>query len=457
MKSLPHLVKEGMVATGAAIVVFSIGLTVLILVTAVPTHNPYVGLFTIIFLPALVIAGALVFVFGVMLNRPGKRSTEERPTLRKWLLSYFAPDFSRPDQRRRLVFFLVAGAMEIVVFSTAGFRTAQFMDTPQFCASCHKVMDPEYTVYQSSSHARVPCVDCHIGSGTSWLVRSKVTGLRQVWHTITNTYPRPITTPVENLRPARETCEQCHWPQKFSGNISRTFRHYNTDEKNSQQTTSLILKVGSGETSRAEGIHWHISAKVWYLSIDAKRQNIGWVGVEGRDGKLKEYVDTNLAGKVTPENISQSKRLMDCIDCHNRATHVFRSPGELMDMAFARGKMDSSIPFLKDQGLKALSPVNPSREMAISKVESIEEFYRTKYPEIYAEKKASLDESLKHLNEIVSLTTFPEMRVTWETHPDNLGHSKSTGCTRCHGKLVAKESGKPLDASCTLCHDFASR
>lgn len=167
MKSFWDLMKDGIVATGIAILFFSIGLTVLIFVTAVPTQNPYVGMFTVIFLPILVLIGAVIFIFGVLLNRPDKQSIVKKLGLKKWLLDYFTPDFSLPKQRHRLIFFLLAGGLEIVVFSTAGFRTAQFMDTPQFCGSCHKVMDPEYTVYQSSPHARVPCVSCHIGAGTS--------------------------------------------------------------------------------------------------------------------------------------------------------------------------------------------------------------------------------------------------------------------------------------------------
>lgn len=457
MKSFWDLMRDSMVATGAAIVIFSVGLVMLILVTAVPTGNPYIGLFTFIYLPVLVIIGGLVFFFGVIFNRPDKHRISRRLGLKKWLSAYFSPDFTKPAQRRRLTFFLVAGGLEIVVFSIGGLRLAQFMDTPQFCASCHTVMDPEYTVYQTSPHARVPCVSCHIGPGAPWLVRSKITGIRQVWHTMTKTFDRPVPTPIEHLRPARETCEQCHWPQKFSGNISRTFRRYNADEKNSEQSTTLLLKVGSGEPTVAQGIHWHIAAGVWYVPVDERRQNIGWVGVDTGNNRFKEYIDPKVAIDITAEKIRSDKRLMDCIDCHNRATHIFRSPGELMDIAFSRGNMAVNLPFLKEQGLKALVPVNASEQSAIEKVESISEFYKTKYPQIYADQRQAIEKSLLHLKDIVRLTTFPYMRVNWETHPDNLGHTKTPGCMRCHGKLVSKAEGKPLDASCTLCHDFAAR
>lgn len=455
MRDFWDLMRDAMVATGAAIVVFSLGLVVLILVTAVPTHNPYVGLFVVVFLPILVVLGGLIFVFGVLLNRPDKRRVTRKLGLVKWVIGYFRPDFSQPRQRRRLVFFVVAGALELVALSTAGFRTAQFMDTPQFCASCHSVMYPEYTVYTQSPHARVSCVSCHIGPGTPWLVRSKVTGLRQVWHTLMGDYPRPVPVPLKNLRPARETCEQCHWPQKFSGDIIRVSKHYDADEQNSEHLRSLVLKVGGGEQGQARGVHWHIGARVWYVPADEERQEMAWVGVEDGVAPTKEYVDVGTTAALTPERLNDGKRLMDCIDCHNRATHVFYSPEELIDSGLARGDLDRYLPFLKERALEALVPPNPSLDTALGQVESIEEFYKAAYPQIYAERSQGLKRSLVYLKEVARLTTFPEMRVSWETYPDNLGHTKGPGCFRCHDKLVSKGEGKLLDASCTLCHDLA--
>ncbi|MBI4301950.1 MAG: NapC/NirT family cytochrome c [Chloroflexi bacterium] len=444
------------VATGASIVAFSIGLVILILVTAVPVGNPYLGLFTFVILPTLVIVGGIVFSLGVFLAR---RDTTGIPRVlgwRPWLRRYLEPNFHDPRYRRRFFFFLGAGVIEVIALSIGGLKTAEFMDTPEFCGQvCHTVMKPEYTVYEKSPHAKVPCVDCHIGPGASWLVKSKISGIRQVFAVLGNTYDRPIQTPVANLRPARDTCERCHWPEKFSGDLVRTYQRFEADEKNTKKTFAFAFNVGGGEAEIAQGIHWHIGAKVWYLAIDEKRQQIAWVGVEGKDGQLTEYVNPGLASQITPQKISKDKRLMDCVDCHNRATHIFRSPEELIDQGLSQGKIDTSLPYVKKLGIEALSHSNPTLQEVINKVGSIEQFYQDSLPSTYTQKKATIDKSIAALKDIARLTTFPSMDVSWETHPNNLGHTKSPGCFRCHGQLVATtdQAQRPIDASCNLCHE----
>ncbi len=97
-------------------------------------------------------------------------------------------------------------------------------------------MEPEHTAYQNSPHARVKCVDCHVGSGAGWYVRSKLSGAYQVYAVLANVYPRPIPTPIKNLRPARETCEQCHWPSHFSGQKEVINTYFKSDEQNTRWT-----------------------------------------------------------------------------------------------------------------------------------------------------------------------------------------------------------------------------
>lgn len=452
MGRLRQLFSDAFISAGLAIVVFSIAVVVLILVTAVPVGNPYIGVFTFIFLPVLVVVGGMMFVFGALLGRQGKAKETGSGGPRGWFVGFTLADFKQPQQQRRLKFFLIVGVIEMLVLSIGGLRTAEYMDTPGFCGSCHTVMYPEYAAYRESLHARVNCVSCHIGPGAPWLVRSKVTGAKQLFAVLLKTYPHPIESPVESLRPARETCEVCHWPERFSGDLTRTLRRYESDEKNTERSTTLSFKVGGGELGVASGIHWHIGAKVWYLPLDEKRQQIGWVGVEGTDSQWSEYFfDPKKAAEITPQRIDREKRLMDCVDCHNRATHDFRSPDQLIDQAFAQGKIDASLPWIKKKGLEALVPVNSTFEEAIRKVEAIAEYYRVSYPQVYSEKKGSIDKSVVALKNVARLTTFPEMMVTWETHINNLGHTKSPGCFRCHGTLVAP-SGKAIESRCDLCH-----
>ncbi len=369
---------------------------------------------------------------------------------------YFRLDFKEPRQRRRLLFFVTAGAIELLLLSIGGYRMAAFMDTPEFCGEvCHSVMRPEYVAYQNSPHAKVDCVACHIGEGASWLVKSKISGVRQVAAVALNTYSRPIPSPVEELRPARETCEECHWPNKFAGDLVRVRRHFQQDEANTETVNTLVLRVGGGESDVARGIHWHVSARVWYLPLDEKRQDIGWVGVARETGKLEEFVDPSRAGLVTPERLAAEQRPMDCVDCHNRATHVFYSPETLIDAALAQGKIDRALPFIKREGLRALNPASSHLDEAMVRVESIREFYRTSYPKVSQEKPAAIDAAVRQLRQVAELTTFPEMKVGWQTHPVNIGHLQSAGCFRCHGKLVSvseESKGKVVSSECSVCH-----
>ncbi len=364
----------------------------------------------------------------------------------------------RSRRREKLFFLMFAGAISIILLVIGGYQLVEFTDSTAFCGRlCHQVMYPEYTTHQASPHSRVLCSECHVGSGAGYLVRSKISGIPQFFAVATSTYDRPIPTPVENLRPARETCEQCHRPERFAGDLVRVHTTYLTDEENTQKVDTRLLRVGGGESGVARDIHWHIAARVWYLAMEEKRQEIGWVGVEDSNGELTQYIDPDKAAEITPQRIEEEKRLMDCMDCHNRATHIFRSPEELIDMALAQGKIDDSLPFIKREGLNALDPPNPSLAQAITNVEAIKEFYRTSYPQIYEEKEPAIDKAIKELKEIARLTTFPDMKVSWKTYVDNIAHQESPGCFRCHGKLVATtgdQEGKIIDAGCESCHYF---
>lgn len=408
-----------------------------------PEKYPLFGVFNFSMVPVLFVAGGIVFALAIL--RSWRCGTElEVGKIRK--------------QREKLLFLMFAGTAGIIFLVVGGYQLVEFTDSTAFCGQlCHEVMYPEYTTHQASPHSRVSCSECHVGSGADYLVRSKVSGIPLIFTTITSTYDRPIPVPVENLRPARETCEQCHRPEKFAGDLVRVHTTYSTDEKNTQSVDTRVLRVGGGELDVARDIHWHIAAKVWYLPLDEKRQEIGWIGVESGDGKLTEYIDPDKASQFDQQRIDKEKRLMDCMDCHNRATHIFNSPEELIDTALTQGKIDSSLPFIKRQGLRSLDPPSPSLVQATTKIEAIKEFYRTSYPQLYEEKEEVIDEAILQLKEIARLTTFPDMKVNWKTYVDNAGHEGSPGCLRCHGNLVAttgEQKGKLIDAGCNLCHYF---
>ncbi|MFC2014760.1 NapC/NirT family cytochrome c [Chloroflexota bacterium] len=363
---------------------------------------------------------------------------------------------SHLKRRAKFIFLMSAGALGIVFLVLGVYQLEEFTDSTAFCGRlCHTVMYPQYTVYQDSPHSRVTCSKCHVGSGVDYLVRSKISGIPMIFSTITGNFERPIPTPVKNLRPARETCEQCHRPERFAGDILRVHTTYLPDEANTQKVLTWGYRVGGGEFEVARDIHWHIAATVNYLAVDEKRQEIVWVSSEdGRSG-ITQYADLKRDIEISHEDIENEKRLMDCMDCHNRATHIFRSPEEHIDIAITKGKIDDNIPFIKREGLQALDPPDDSLEKVISKVEAIKEFYQTSYPDVYSGQGREIDQSIEELKKIASLTTFPDMKIDWDTYIDNSGHQKSPGCFRCHGKLTAvdgEKKGEVISAECELCH-----
>jgi nitrate/TMAO reductase-like tetraheme cytochrome c subunit len=357
-------------------------------------------------------------------------------------------------RREKLFFLMFAGAIGIGLLVIGGFQLLEFTDSASFCGRlCHNVMNPEYTTYQNSPHSRVACASCHVGPGASYLVKSKISGVPMIWATITGRFDKPIPTPVKNLRPARDTCEQCHRPERFAGDLVRTHTTYLTDEKNTAQTDTRILRVGGGAQEAPQGIHWHVASNVWYVSLDEQRQTIAWVGIEGANGTYTaQFTNPAIPVVLTLEQIKDERRQMDCIDCHNRATHQFQPPEAIIAGFMTQGSIDPTLPFINREATNALYPENTSIEVADAKLDAISDFYRVNYPTVFAQKKDSIDMSIAQLKKVADLTTFPGSNVSWGSYKDNATHE---GCFRCHGTLVSAggtSGGVTLDASCTLCH-----
>ena len=308
--------------------------------------NPYIGVLTYMVLPMVLFAGIVLLIAGMLRERARRRKLAPGEIPKHPRL-----DFNDPRQRAIFAF----SASFIIIFglmsAVGSYRAYEFTDSTQFCGQlCHNVMQPEFTAYQASPHARVPCVECHVGAGASWYVRSKMSGLRQVYAATFNTFPRPIPSPVQNLRPAQQTCEQCHWPEKFYGAQLKTIDHFGYDEKNSPRQVKLLIKTGGGSSAigKTTGIHWHmnISNEISYLATDRQRQTIPYIKIRDRQGNITEYFAKDSTLK--PEDIKKaSLRRMDCVDCHNRPTHIYQPPDKAVDDQLAAGHIDSSLPFIK--------------------------------------------------------------------------------------------------------------
>jgi len=373
-------------------------------------------------------------------------------------------DLSRPDHRRNIVLvFAILFVVTIAVILSA-YRVYEYSESSTFCGtSCH-TMNPQFNRYQHSSHANVECVDCHVGSGFNFYVKSKVEGVRQLYALATNTYSRPIKSPVHNLRPAREICESCHSPTTFQDNIIKTVTHYDNDEKNTPVVSTLILKMGGWQdtTGISRGIHWHISNPVYYLADDEQRQIILWVGVERSDGTLKEYYsrDVILMDKTTLVEEAQARgdiRKMDCIDCHNRTAHEIPPPERMVDEAITSRLIDSNLPYIRAKSIETLDAKYPSKTDAFRALDDLLNFYQINYPDTFMQQRMGLEQAIFELKQVYSSTNFPDMNLDWKTNPNNQDHSYSLGCFRCHDDkhVNVSDTGEEMEtitASCNLCH-----
>ena len=416
--------------------------------------NPYVASFAFLVMPGIFIAGLLIIPVGMLRRRRAlirAGATDEEMT------AFPKLDFNDPVLRRAGTLVLGLTALNGVILGSAGYFGVHYMDSPTFCGEvCHTVMLPEYTAYQGSPHSRVHCVQCHIGPGASWFVKSKVDGIRQLWAVAFNTYDRPIPSPVHDLRPARETCEHCHWPDKFTGDVVRTFPEFGDDEANTDGSTTLQLRVGGGgwRFGGPHGIHWHTSQnhRVEYIASDEKREVIPWVRLVDANGRSVEFV----ADGADPAALKArgDVRTMDCVDCHNRPSHRFApTPERAVDLALQSGMLPRNLPFARREAVAALKGTYPSRQAADQSLKArLEEFYGKNYPDLVKAGDGRIAQAVAAVQRIHGLNVFPEMNLAWGTHPNHLGHTFSAGCFRCHDGEHKAGDGRVIGQDCETCH-----
>jgi hypothetical protein len=419
--------------------------------------SPYLGLITFLVLPMFLVLGVMVMVVGIVREHRRVRAGKKPSAVR-------LSNIDLNDAKHRNAFFLVLGG-SILFLGSLGFASYQayeYTDSTSFCGRiCHKVMKPEYVAYQSSPHARVVCAQCHIGPGATWFVRSKLSGMYQVYATMFNKYPRPISTPIHNLRPARETCEQCHWPRYFASEKLRVYNYFLSDEHNTPGRVDLLMKIGGGSTDQGPsyGIHWHmnIANTVTYAALDRERELIPWVRVKSKDGTTRVYRSTEIA--ASDEQIQKAeKRRMDCIDCHNRPTHVFNPPATSVNMALSQNRISPDLPRIKSAAMEALgAPYKSQREANDGIRRSIEGFYQSQYPSLLVDKGPLIQQAIKQVQGIYVRNYFPEMRANWKAFQNNLGHLYYPGCFRCHDGKHVSADGKVLSRDCQSCHTILAQ
>lgn len=407
--------------------------------------NPYIGIIVFLILPALFFVGLLLIPFGIYL---GKRRLQSDVS---------PPEFDRKTTIRKLAwFFGITTLVNVIIGTQLTYRAVEHMETPQFCGqSCHS-MRPEFAAYQNSPHARVACVECHVVPGAAGWIASKKAGTRQLIETIFNTYQRPVPGALESNRlvPATQTCENCHWPEKFGSARLRVITNYADDEKNTRTQTVLMMMVGGSKFAGIHGKHFGPGIQIRFAAADAQRQTIPWV----------EYRNNNTAtvrAFVTTETKPDSYKAlpvyeMQCVDCHNRPTHTFELPERGMNTALVLGELSSTLPFVKKKGVELLKTSYSSQEEAAAKLPmDLTDFYRQNYPDLFKARPEDIHQAGQSILAIYNRNVFPDLKVTWGTYPNNLGHTDFPGCFRCHDASHVEVGGEAtITQDCSACHEL---
>jgi hypothetical protein len=409
------------------------------------SSNPYLGLIFELFLPGLFVLGLVLIPIGIGLRRRKLLAAGQVPD------TYPQIDLRDVNFRRGIEIVALATFINFVIVGTASYRAVSYMDSPHFCGSSCHVMAPQWAAYQESPHSHVECVECHVGSGMKSYVQAKVNGTKQMVEVTFHTWPTPIRATLNGLRPARETCEECHTPAKFVGEKLLVKTTFGDDEKNAMTRTVLVLHLGGVDSvSHLSGIHGAHLNHFEYVASDSSAQTILSVEKPNADGTKTEYISSDVKGPI-----QGVRRTMDCMDCHNQATHVFQTAQGAIDEAMVDGTPSPSLPFVHKQGLALIQAAYASQAEAGSKIVSgLNDFYRTKYPQVWSTQRDQINAAAQRLVSMYDRNVFPEMKVTWGTYPNNIGHMDYPGCFRCHDGSHTTKSGKTLSNDCSLCHNL---
>jgi len=364
--------------------------------------------------------------------------------------------FSPPDDSPRWLMILpyaVLGVLSLSLF-VGGAYGWNYTNSPGFCADgCH-TMPPQGVTYEASPHANILCTECHIGRafvGTQ--LSRKVQDLRELYAMVTASYEFPIR--AKHLFPARETCEQCHLPEKFSDDSLRKITHFEENIDNTPTTIYLVMKTGGGDEREGQGlgIHWHVANRVEYYATDILKQDIPFVRVHNDDGTTTDYID--IESDFDINTIDQSTmQQMDCISCHNRVAHNFESPTDAVDSYMALGLISPDIPDIRKNGADILSVEYSTQEEGVAAIAGLADRYKAEYAEFYAENAGKISEATQTLQTIYTDTVFLNQEVDWTTYPSNIGHVNSPGCFRCHDGKHFNEEKEAVRLECNVCHSI---
>ncbi len=422
------------------------------------TGHSYWGLYIYIVLPILLILGLILVPIGMIFKIRRTKNQIKQPDFQWPILN-----LNNQRHRKSLAIVFIITLVFVLISAGGSYQAFHYSESVGFCGRlCHSVMKPEYVTYLNSPHARVKCVECHVGEGADWYVKSKLAGLYQVYSVMFHKYARPIGTPLKDLRPARETCENCHWPQKFYSQKLRSQRGFLKDSANTGWNISLLMKIGPKNSvfGLSEGIHWHISEniKMDYIASTNDRESIPWIRYTNKKtGVVKIFQDEE--NKLTKKGFDTLKvRSMDCMDCHNRPSHSYKSAPVYLDNALLSGSIPTDLPYVKKAALKVLKDqfsTSDSAKMMIK--QGMYAYYQERYPQIFISKKPLIDKAISGIQYAYSLNNFPEMKASSGSYLNHIGHLESNGCFRCHSGKHKTEKGETISKDCNLCHAIVAQ
>lgn len=450
----PSLLRNFISFIGIFIVAAALTSFVLLLLIElfVHTQNPYSDLVTFILVPSIMIFGIFVAVVGALLERRRRRNLTHDE-----IAAYPVIDLNDPRRRRMLLVKLCVAFAFLFMSAFGSYRAYEYTESVAFCGlACHSVMKPEYVAYQASPHANIRCVECHVGGGAEAYLRAKFTGVRQLYGVATGHYSRPINTPVHNMRSATETCQKCHWSEKYHGDKLKIFDYYAYDEQNTHNRTRMLIKVGGGNPNAGPvgGIHWHMNVanEVTFIAADERRQIIPWIQMKDANGRVIEYLakDSQLSAS---EIQNAPKRTMDCIDCHNRPAHIYLSPNDAVDRSLDAGRLAVELPYIKARAVEVLVKPYQTNDEALATIDqSMTDYYKSTYPDLYANKREMIAAAVAETQSLYQTYFFPEMKTDWRAHPNNIGHHTALGCFRCHDGQHVSRDGQVIRNECAICH-----
>jgi len=410
------------------------------------TSNPYIGIVVFILIPAILVFGLALIALGMYLGRQRIQQIEQGPLA--------APD-RRVYLRRLVVFFGLTTAVNIVIGTQGTYRAVEHMETAQFCGQTCHVMKPEFAAHRNSAHASVECVDCHITPGAVGWAKSKMGGTLQFINVVSNRVQNPIESAIASNRlvPSRLTCEQCHFRQEFEAVKLQVLFHFKDDAGNTQTQTALTMLTGGGNLGGIHGKHLGPGVEIRYAATDPLRQNIPWV--EYRNSDTKEVRTYLTDGSTAQSTANLPRREMQCVDCHNLADHAFELPERAVDRELGLGRISPTLPFIKKKAVELLKANYSSNEEASRMIPAtLVNFYRKNEPDILAQHSQEVSSAGTEIAAIYNRNVFPDLKVTWGTYPNNLGHTDFPGCFRCHdGSHSTADKKTTITQDCNTCHE----